>query len=341
MSGTSLDGLDLAACTFKNDGKWSFEIDHASTVPYSDDWKTRLMGLTSADEEEIRKADIDLGEFIGNEAARFMEKNSFRPDIIASHGHTIFHQPEKKLTLQIGNGQTIADKCGITVINDFRSQDVEMGGQGAPLVPVGDRLLFGEYDFCLNLGGIANISYEKDGERIAYDICPVNMVLNMLAERMDKPYDDGGWLAQSGHPIGSLIGELESLAFYQQTPPKSLGREWVEEKVFPLLTDGDTRDLLASFVQHIVMRIAEVVYGQEGKMLVTGGGAYNTFLISRLIDSIRPEVYRPKKIVIDYKEALIFAFLGVLKLQGINNVLASVTGAPKDHCSGRVWLPMQ
>ena len=198
MSGTSLDGLDLAACTFKNDGKWSFEIDHASTVAYSDDWKTRLMGLTSADEAEISKADIDLGEFIGSEAARFMEKNSFRPDFIASHGHTVFHQPEKKITLQIGHGQTIADKCGNTVINDFRSQDVEMGGQGAPLVPVGDRLLFGEYDFCLNLGGIANISYEREGERIAYDICPVNMVLNMLAERLDKPYDEGGWLAQSG-----------------------------------------------------------------------------------------------------------------------------------------------
>jgi anhydro-N-acetylmuramic acid kinase len=339
MSGTSHDGLDLAACTFIQDEKWSYSIEHAVTIPYTDEWKNRLMGLLSADEKEIEKADLELGALIGKEVHNFIHAYSFIPDFVSSHGHTIFHQPDRKKTRQIGNGQAIADACGIKVVNDFRTQDVEMGGQGAPLVPIGDKLLFGEYDFCLNLGGIANISYEKDGNRIAYDICPVNMVLNMLAERMGKPYDDGGWLAQSGEPIGPLIAELESLPFYYQSPPKSLGREWVEENVFPLLQGEDTRDLLSSFVQHIVMRIAEEVYGQEGNMLVTGGGAYNTFLIFRLADSIKPEISRPGKMVIDYKEALIFAFLGLLRLQGINNVLASVTGAPEDHCSGQIHLP--
>ena len=177
MSGTSHDGLDLSACTFTFDDRWLFDIDHAITIPYTDHWKNRLTGLLSAGDEEIAKADRELGELIGKEVRRLIDEHAYNPDFVSSHGHTIFHQPEKKLTLQIGHGQDIADACGIKVVNDFRTQDVEMGGQGAPLVPVGDRLLFGEYDFCLNLGGIANISYEQDSKRIAYDICPVNMVL--------------------------------------------------------------------------------------------------------------------------------------------------------------------
>ena len=211
MSGTSLDGLDLAYCTFtETEGLWDYQIIKAVTLPYPDDWKNRLIKLPDSDNSVIQQTDHELGEYFGNCVRDFIQANNLNVDFIASHGHTVFHEPDKKITLQIGDGESISKINGITVVCDFRSTDVAMGGQGAPLVPLGDRLLFGQYDYCLNLGGIANISFESQGQRLAFDICPVNMVLNHLAARTGKPYDDGGKTAARGKIIEPLLSRLET-----------------------------------------------------------------------------------------------------------------------------------
>lgn len=341
MSGTSHDGLDLAACRFsKTHGQYSFRITHAETIPYSAHWKERLIGLPAKGTAEIRNADDELGIFIGEQCKKFIEKNRIKPDFLASHGHTVFHEPDRNITLQIGNGQRIHEACGITVIHDFRSADVAMGGQGAPLVPVGDRLLFGEYDHCLNIGGIANVSFEEDGVRKAFDICPANMVLNHLAETVEKVYDEGGRMASAGKPIPSLLEELESQEYYRLTGPRSLGREWVLENVFPLMEKYGmhaVEDLLRSFTEHCARRIASVFnQNRANSALVTGGGAYNDLLLKLIRQKTSAGIILPRPEIIDYKEAMIFAFLGMLRLENINNVLGSVTGSGKDHCAGSV-----
>ena len=343
MSGTSLDGLDLAYCIFNEvDGHWSFSIERAETIPYSQQWKNRLTGLMQATKEEILSADIDLGEYIGEAVKGFIAKHGLKIDFVASHGHTIYHEPERKLTLQIGHGARISSINGLTVIYDFRSKDVSMGGQGAPLVPVGDRMLFGKYGYCLNLGGIANVSFEAQGRRTAFDICPANMVLNRLAEENGQAFDDHGAMAKEGHLIPGMLKQLESLSYYQLSGPRSLGREWVEENIFPILTaykDHGTQQLLATFTEHIACRVSDVIPYKGKSMLVTGGGAYNDYLMSRLQHHCDARIEVPGNTLVEYKEAMIFAFLGLLRLKGINNVLGSVTGAGKDHCSGKVIYP--
>lgn len=341
MSGTSHDGLDLACCIFTLDGnKWSFDISHAETIPYTDEWKFRLMGLTQKKGIALTEADQDLGYYIGRATHEFIKKYSLKPDFVASHGHTIFHEPDKGLTLQIGSGIKIFQEVKTKVIHDFRSSDVAMGGQGAPLVPIGDRLLFGDYDYCLNIGGIANISYEDGNQRTAFDICPANMVLNFLSEKMSKPYDDKGRIASKGSIIPALLKELEVLPYYKLSGPRSLGRERVDENIFPLLEQYKLQtapDLLATFTEHIALRVAAASSGKtHDKMLVSGGGAYNDFLIQRMKHHCSVHIEVPDSIIIDFKEALIFAFLGMLRLEGINNVLGSVTGSGKDHCAGEV-----
>ncbi len=344
MSGTSHDGLDLAACCFtESGGRYSFQILHAETVPYTTKWKERLISLPAKDMKAIRAADDELGRFIGEECRRFIEEKQIKPAFIASHGHTVFHEPDKKITLQIGNGKHISKTCGITVINDFRSADVAMGGQGAPLVPIGDRLLFGEYDHCLNIGGIANVSFEEKGMRRAFDICPANMVLNHLAGIAGKAYDQGGEMASGGKLIPALVEELDSLDYYRLSGPRSLGREWVLDKVFPVLEKFSihpVEDLLRSFTEHCAGQITAVLK-QNGakKVLVTGGGAYNDFLIRSMRQKTSAGIVLPSHEIIDYKEALIFAFLGLLRLEQRNNVFGSVTGSGKDHCAGTLIRP--
>ena len=343
MSGTSLDGLDLAYCVFRHkDNNWSYAIEKAETIAYSPAWKDRLLYLPETDAATIQATDIDLGKYIGNAVHEFIERHALSVDFVASHGHTIFHDPSRKITLQIGNGERIAAICKLTVVNDFRSMDVSMGGQGAPLVPVGDRLLFDEFDYCLNLGGIANISYEDQGRRLAFDICPVNMVLNMLAGKLGMPYDDKGEMAKSGSVVQALLDELESLAFYKLRGPRSLGREWVEENVFPLIEGDKLRDipdLLATFTEHIALRISAVCSEKENTMLITGGGAFNDHLTDRIKYHFSGSTHIPGSTIIEYKEAMIFAFLGLLRLEGINNVLGSVTGSARDHCAGEIIIP--
>ena len=196
MSGTSLDGVDIAYCTFSNsEDHWKYDLVHAETIPYSLSWKNRLSSVEKGTAFEFASTDIEYGQLLGKLTMDFITKHNLSPDFISSHGHTIYHQPLKKITYQIGKGSSIASKTGYPVICDFRSLDVALDGQGAPLVPIGDRRLFSEFDFCLNLGGFANISYENQGERTAFDICPVNIVLNYLAGRVGKSFDPSGEMA--------------------------------------------------------------------------------------------------------------------------------------------------
>ena len=339
MSGTSLDGLDIAHVRFEEgNGKYHFQILQAETLSYSEHWKNQLAEAFHKQQSELVQLDKDYGRYLGEQVAAFAKKHNATPDFVASHGHTIFHRPEEHYTLQIGNGQELAIACGFTVINDFRTEDVSKGGQGAPLVPIGDKLLFNDYEFCLNIGGIANISYDENGRRIAYDLCIANQALNYLAQMNGLDYDLDGNMARSGKVDHSLLKKLNNSPFFLQEPPKSLGREYFETYQKELLKGLSVPDMLSTFVEHIALQIALPISSiPKGKVLVTGGGARNKFLIERLQARTKHEVVIPDAAIIDYKEALVFAFLGLRRLEGKTNVLASVTGAEEDSCSGKIW----
>ena len=341
MSGSSLDGLDIALVKFDEDnGHYAFQIQQAETLPYPDYWTKQLSEAFHKQPKDLVQLDKDYGKYLGEQVLSFARKHNVTPDFVASHGHTIFHRPEEHYTLQIGDGQELAKACGFTVINDFRSEDVSKGGQGAPLVPIGDKLLFSDYEICLNIGGIANVSYDEDGQRIAYDLCIANQALNYLAQMKGLPYDRDGALARSGEVDMDLLKRLNRHPFYGQLPPKSLGREFFEANQKDLLKDLSVEDLLTTFTEHIALQIAlGISHLPKGKILVTGGGARNKFLMERLQARTSHEVVIPDKMIVDYKEALAFAFLGLLRLEGKANVLASVTGAESDSCSGRIWKP--
>lgn len=343
MSGTSLDGLDIAHCCFTSTANsWGFEIIQAETVAYTADWKQRLIAAETATALSFQQLDVDYGFYLGQRVSDFIIKNKVQADFVSSHGHTIFHQPDKRLTVQIGKGSSIASKCKLPVVCDFRSLDVAMGGQGAPLVPIGDRLLFSEFDFCLNLGGFANVSYEQSGKRIAYDICPVNMVMNAVCEKLGKPYDENGDMAKEGMVSHYLLNELNQLGFYKIAPnsPKSLGKEWVLSNIDPILElyEVSDADVLRTLCEHIAFQIARSLNDKpKGKLLITGGGVYNQFLLECIRQQVKHEVVLPDKKTIEFKEALIFAFLGTLRMRNEINCLKSVTGAFADSCGGAVY----
>lgn len=332
MSGTSLDGLDICYVRFQRNNGWSFEILKAETVPYSQSWENLLRNSTSSTAEELMKLNSDYGFLLGELVKQFIEKYKITDvDVIASHGHTVFHQPDKKFTTQIGDGRAIKLLTNFPVAYDFRTQDVLMEGNGAPLVPIGDQFLFKNYDACINLGGFSNISYNKNGNRIAFDICPVNIVLNRYAQKLGHKFDNNGELAKQGLVNDDLLEKLNSLEFYRQPAPKSMGYEWIEQHVEPLLKNYSPQTVLATFTKHAADQISEIIKKQNFKtVLMTGGGAYNSYLIS-LIDA---EVMVPEKNIVEFKEALIFAFMGILRKLGENNVLSSATGSSADHCSG-------
>jgi len=332
MSGTSLDGLDMVICTFwKQKDKWQYRIEKATTIAYSGEWRIKLHNAFHAGAYEITLLDREYGRWIGRQAAQFMK--GIKVDFIASHGHTVFHRPDQKCTLQIGHAAAIVAETGLPVVSDFRSLDVALGGQGAPLVPVGDELLFSGYDYCLNLGGFANISCRKNEQRTAWDICPVNIILNKLA----PPFDKDGRLGKKGECYLPLREELDALEFYQRTPPKSLGREWLEnifEKIletYPLSLE----DKLSTLYDHIAHQITKSI-DPPGNVLVTGGGAWNTFLLEKLKSKSNSTFILPDEITVNFKEALVFAFLGLLRINSETNCLASVTGASRDSSSGTI-----
>lgn len=339
MSGTSLDGLDIAYCEFTDDR--NFQLLAAETYNYPAAWQERLASLHLASAEEYARADAELGRYFGEKVQHFRDIHPGRVDYIASHGHTVFHQPENGFTAQIGDGNAIHAVTGIPVVCDFRRLDVALGGQGAPLVPIGDRLLFGQYDCCINLGGIANISYELDGERVAYDIAPCNMALNYLAGKQGMTYDAGGETARRGTVITSLLARLETLEYYHVPAPKTLGKEWFEKSFLPYLAPFENQPLenvMRTVTEHIALRLAASI-AQSGtdthRVLITGGGANNQYLLELLkekIGSIEIESADPR--LVDYKEAIIFALLAYLRINNQTNTLASVTGASRDSSGG-------
>lgn len=342
MSGTSLDGIDLARIVFTvRNNKWEFEILESKTVSYSPQWLNKLKTALSLSQQDLVQLDIDYTQLLATVITDFItEKQLITLDAICSHGHTILHQPQNGYTLQIGNLPVIAKLTNNTVICDFRVQDVQLGGQGAPLVPIGDQILFSDYDYCMNLGGFSNISFVENEQRVAFDISPVNTVLNHYAALLGFDYDDQGLLAKSGTCKNDLLEELNELPFYKMPYPKSLGFEFVKETVLPLMERYNIpeEDKLNTFINHVAYQVSLALPTKTGKMLVTGGGAYNTFLIETIQEQVPTmEVIIPERKTIEFKEALIFGFLGVLKLRDETNVLSSVTGAKHDHSSGKIY----
>jgi len=347
MSGSSLDGVDLACCRLerKNTG-WHFEILTGETVDYPSTWRKRLEQLPGSDAFAFAQTHVDYGHLLGQMAFDFIHRLQVKPDFISSHGHTVFHRPDLGFTSQIGDGAAIAAEAGLPVICDFRSMDIALAGQGAPLVPIGDKLLFSDFDFCLNLGGFANISYDDThGKRIAFDICPANTVLNRLAQKMGYSYDPDGRLAKEGTIIEPLLDELNCLPYYNQPPPKSLWKDFTSKNIEPLLDryPGSIPDLLRTYVEHIAIRVAASMHVKPAgkKSLVTGGGAHHIFLIERIKAHTSHSIMLPDRLIIDFKEALIFAFLGLLRMLGENNCLASVTGASRDSSGGAIYTGMR
>jgi len=344
MSGTSLDGVDVVLCEFANsNGQWEYRLIGGKTVHYTDSWKELLARSYTMKAAELVELDHNYGKYLGAICQDFLSENGGDPSFIASHGHTVFHRPDLGYSLQIGNGHDLAAVTEKPVIYDFRSRDISLGGQGAPLVPAGDRLLFGDFESCLNIGGFTNISYNNaDGERIAFDICPANTVLNHLSSRLGQGYDHNGASGRKGKIIPGLLSALNDLPFYLLPPPKSTGREFLEKDIMPLLAarDENPEDLLRTFYEHIITQVNRVLGGREaGRILVTGGGARNTYLMELLRKQNAHEIVIPGEALIDFKEAIVFAFLGLLRMLGENNCLSSVTGASSDNSGGIIIWP--
>ena len=343
MSGTSLDGIDLSHIKFHlNDSKWTFEILESETIGYSQSWINQLKSAVDYSETDLEKLNTAYTKLLANIISDFIQKHKIENlDAVCSHGHTILHQPQNGFTLQIGNLPEIATLIHQTVVCDFRVQDVKLGGQGAPLVPIGDRILFSEYDYCLNLGGFSNVSFEQNGERIAFDISPINTVLNYYANQLGLNYDDKGQLSRTGNVNINLLNELNALEYYQQKYPKSLGFEFVKGTILPLIEKHEipVEDKLRTFTEHIAFQTALALPNKKGRILITGGGAYNDFIIERIQYNLpKMKIIIPSSKILEYKEALIFALLGVLKLRNEINVLSSVTGAKMDHSSGLIYF---
>lgn len=351
MSGSSLDGLDIACVEFHfQTGKWSYSVVASTCNPYPDGWAQRLSTSTHLNARDYMLLDADYGHFIGQQIREFMEKNDllFKVSLLAVHGHTSFHMPGK-MTAQLGDGAAIAAVTGLPVITGLRAMDVALGGQGAPIVPMCEKMLFPGYQYYLNLGGIANISIQQSESFIAFDICPANKVLNMLSMELGKPFDKDGIWASEGVIVQALLNELNALDFYHQSIPKSLANEFGTDVVYAMIMRSGIpiKDALATYVEHISIQVAAAVEARGlhavqigGNMLVTGGGAKNCFLISRIryhLESMKLELDVPDNTLIDFKEAIAMGFLGVLRWRDEYTVLPTVTGASRPSVGGAVW----
>ena len=351
MSGSSLDGLDLAFTEFtETGGKWGYEIIAAECLAYDGEWKARLATAASLTALEYQLLHADYGHYIGHAVNNFIEANNLhhRVNLIASHGHTTFHLPNKKMTAQLGDGAAIAAITKLPVVSDLRSLDVAFGGQGAPIVPIGEKLLFGSYNFLLNLGGIANISINTEGNYKAFDICPANSILNLLVAKLGWLYDDGGKMAASGKVNDDLLQQLNALEYYSKPAPKSLDNNFGTTIVLPIIIAANltVEDALCTYVEHIAIQLKVALANNKqqtinNKLLVTGGGAFNTFLIARvstLLAEDNIEIVVPDEKLVQYKEAVIMALIGLLRWREEANVLASVTGAKQNSIGGALWL---
>jgi len=351
MSGSSLDGLDIVYTQLEEvRGKWSYELLHADCVPYNEDWARDLSRASQLPVQEFLRLNTAYGRYLGEQVNQFIEKNGISHAVafIASHGHTVMHEPQNNTTCQIGDGATIAAVTGLPVISDLRALDVALGGQGAPIVPIGDKLLFGQFDYWLNIGGIANMTVPHGGGLLAFDVCPANQVLNILAQREGKTMDEGGTMAEEGELLMDVLAVLNEQEYYQQRGPKSLSNEGAKELIFPTLLESphSTNDMLRTAVQHIADQVANAIkmYPAEKEnagILITGGGAFNQFLVLKLQELLGPmnvTIHIPDATVIQYKEALVMALIGTLRWREETNVMSSVTGAKRDSIGGALWM---
>jgi len=341
MSGTSMDGLDISCAKYYQKGnKWAFDLICGETFLYGDNVKSDFIRVFNK-ELNLDEMDVKFGHVISDYIECFLQKNHLSVDLISSHGHTIFHEPKHNYTKQIGLGSVISKRLNIPVVSNFREQDVNLGGQGAPLVPVGDNMLFSEYDSCLNLGGISNISFNYNGDRLAFDISPCNMVLNYLSNKEGLEFDNKGFFASQGNVNEDLLNNLNKIHYYKLSFPKSLSQEDIKFDFLPLINKYhiSNTDLLATFVEHIAIQIVTVFKKfQISNSLLTGGGSFNDYLISRISFHSKTKLITPSIEIINFKESIIFGFLGVLRVLNKNNCLASVTGASRDHSSGDIYI---
>lgn len=355
MSGSSLDGLDMAFVEFHEaSGKWTYTVKAADCSRYNEEWAAKLRSAISQNARDYQLLHAAYGQYIGEKVNEFISKNElqYQVQLIASHGHTTFHMPAQKMTGQLGDGAAIAATTGINVVSDLRAMDVALGGQGAPIVPIGEKLLLQEYSLLLNLGGIANISFNTGEKHIAFDICPANRVLNMLAHETGKDFDENGQMAASGSVQNTLLNKLNEQDYYRQPYPKSLANDFGTDILYQIIKDAkyELKDAMRTYVEHIAVQVGLAIESAEErsgiaisgtKLLVTGGGAHNSYLIERVKDYLSKkniEVVIPEPQLIDYKEAIIMALIGVLRWREENNVFASVTGASRDSIGGAVWI---
>ncbi len=352
MSGSSLDGLDIAFAEFQeNAGNWTWELLQAECYPYDEDWTGRLKNATTLTALDYLLLHADYGHYIGKQVNDFIAKYQlhYKVSLIASHGHTVFHVPAKKMTSQLGDGSAIAATTGLPVVSDLRALDVALGGQGAPIVPIGEKIILKEYDLFLNLGGIANISVNAD-PYIAFDICPANRVLNMLSNNAGRTFDDGGTMAASGSINSALLDRLNQFDYYKKPFPKSLANDFGTDTIYPMINKAGIPipDALRTYVEHIAFQIQKAIStldkiqhrSSQLKLLTTGGGAFNTFLVERLREGLKEqqiELVIPEAQLVNFKEALIMAFIGVLRWRQEFTVMSSVTGALRNSIGGALW----
>ncbi|MCB9257594.1 MAG: anhydro-N-acetylmuramic acid kinase [Chitinophagales bacterium] len=348
MSGSSLDGLDIAYCSFTKMETWQFEILCAETCDLGS-WKETLAKRKNYSIEEIEGLSKTFAKFLAEQVQGFINKFKIdRLDLVASHGHTLYHYPEEARTCQLGNGARLSELLQQTVVSNLRQKDMDYGGQGAPIVPIGDLLLFPDYKFCLNLGGIANISFKEQNSIKAYDICPANQVLNYFAKKRNLAFDEGGELARKGHVSMKVLEQLNSLDFYSIQGPKSLDNSFSENAIFILEENKlSVEDALATYSEHIAYQINESVKAllkntenqnkEKMRILLSGGGAFNSFLIERIGERSMAKLVLASENLINFKEALVMAFIGVLRIRGEDNVLASVTGARQNSSCGDIY----
>lgn len=345
MSGSSMDGIDLAYCVLSEvGGEWSCEIEAAASLPFNDEWSKKLLTLTELSAKSLLHTHTDFGHYLGNQINTFITSHKLEHKVhfVASHGHTVFHEPKDGMTFQMGDGASIAAELELPVISDLRNMDVAFGGTGAPIVPIAEKMLWGGYEYFLNIGGIANISHHNENEIVAYDVCPANRVMNALMNTINQDYDDKGTLAASGSCDGVLLQKLNALDYYRQSAPKSLANQFGLEKVLPILNQSDIslKDQMSTMVEHIAMQIGKACE-IEGNMLVSGGGAHNDYLLQRIehycgLKNVTIE--KADAQTVEYKEAVCMALMGALRWREEENVLSSVTGAKQNSIGGALWM---
>lgn len=340
MSGTSCDGLDIAYCDFwEKNKKWNFKLIKVKFIPYESSLRKKLLQSYKLTSYELKKLDIELGDFSSNEISKFMLENSIKPIIISHHGHTVFHNPQERISLQIGNPILISKKTQSKVINNFRELDVLSGGVGAPLVPYGDKKLFDDYDFCINIGGIANISKLWSKELIAFDMCPANILLNRYSRLMGYEYDRNGNIASKGKVLKNVLDNINNISFYDISSPKSLNLEYILNNYVPLLEGHSIKNILNTLVHHIAYQINKNIDIKKSNVLLSGGGVYNKYLIEKIYEYNKQQTnfVVPNSDIISFKEAIIFGYLGLLRFLGLKNIENSVTGSSNSSSSGIIF----